>query len=203
VNKNFIIAGAVIVLIIIAAGAYLLMGKNQSTENQQSSAPNQENASVFSTIKDALSKSVSLECNFTDESGRSTVSYIKNGAVRANISASDPSQSGSVIVKDNRMYFWNEEGGFTMEFTDEMMEGVAPTGQSSQGQDIVATLEKYKESCKAAVVSDSLFTPPSDVKFQDYSSMIKNLAPTGSSSAPAVDQQKVKEMMEKFQNQDQ
>jgi hypothetical protein len=197
-NKNLIIAAVVIILIALGAAGYLLMNQNQAPAQTESSTsiPQEQNTDVFSTIKDALSKSLSLQCEFTDEEGRKTVSYIKNGQVRADITSSKPEESGSVIVKDKKMYFWNSRGGFTMEFTDEMMDSAE---SSAQGQDIIENLEKYKQSCRAATVSDALFSPPSDVEFQDMSDMMK-MVPTGDSAMPSVDQKQVEEMMKQYQN---
>jgi hypothetical protein len=195
VGKNAIIIGAVIVIIILGAAGFFLMNKGQAPSSQPStSTPQQENTNVFSTIKEALSKSMSLQCDFTDEEGRKTVSYIKNGAVRADITSTEADESGSVIVKDKRMYFWNNQGGFTMEFTDEQMESAQG---SAQGQDIIQSLEKYKQSCRPSSVSDSQFTPPSDVKFQDMSEMMQ-MVPTGG-AMPSVDPAKMEELMEQYQ----
>ena len=155
------------------------------------SSPSTSGGNVFTSIKDALSKSLSLECTFTDESGQQTKSYIKNGAVRADMTAKDPKESGSVIVKGKTMHFWNGKTGFTMQIPEETSAPAQPGAKEStpESANIMQTMEKYKDSCKPAVVADSLFTPPADVQFQDFSKMMQQL-PTGSpgtGSAPAID----------------
>lgn len=81
-----------------------------------------------------------------------------------------------MIMKDNKMYFWNGKEGMMMEFDPSAMMGEAPAknvpGQQKP-EDVVAALEQYKQYCKSATVSDSLFTPPADVKFTDVSAMMK------------------------------
>lgn len=47
---------------------------------------------------------------------------------------------------------------------------------------MMASMEKYKDSCKPAVVADSEFTPPTDVTFQDMSKMMMPQT-TGASGA--------------------
>lgn len=124
-NSKIIIA-VVALILILGVGGFLLVGKSKApTQSQTTSAqptqPTQNN--IFTSIKDALSKSISLQCSFTDETGRKITSYIKNGAVRADIVATDPKQSGSVIVaKDKKVYFWNGKQGFVM-----VMPSVSPT----------------------------------------------------------------------------
>lgn len=190
-NKNLIIG--IVALLLIGGGAYYFLSQNKQAgpTSGQSTTSSGPSGSVFSSIRDALSKSLSLACTFTDESGRQTKSYIKNGAVRADITAADSKESGSVIVKDNKMYFWNSQGGFMMDLTTTTTPGAGSattgsSGTSAPGEvgNVMDTLEKYKNSCKPSVVADSLFTPPTNVTFQDFSKMMQ--PPTGSASTNAI-----------------
>lgn len=160
--------------------------------------------SVFGSIKDALSKNLTLQCSFTDQTGRQTTSYIKHGQIRADIVASDPKQSGSVIVKDKTVYFWNGTTGMMMALPDEAETGSTvktaggPTPASNEGTDMMATIEQYKDHCKPAVVDDSLFTPPTAVKFQDLSKMMPSGIPTGMMPT-GVNQQQLQQYMQQYQ----
>lgn len=200
-SRNLIIA-AVAVVILLGAGYMILGNKKSAPSSSETAAPTTTESSVISSIKDALAGGQSLECKYADEDGRTTAAYIKNGMVRADVTASKPEEAGSVIIKDKKMYFWNAQGGFMMEMTDEMMEqGEEAAKESTQGQDTIANLEKYKESCKAGVIADSMFTPPANVKFQDMSSMIKNAMPSGTKAMPSgYDQKQVEEMMKQYSN---
>lgn len=185
--KNVIVIIAV--LLLLGGGAFLFFQNQNKTGG----------GDVVTSIKDALSKSVSMECDYTDEDGRRSKVYIKNGSVRSDMTANDPKQSGSMIVHNKKMYFWNSKGGFMMEIPDV---SVTPSQAESSGQglsqkeEVMASLEKYKQYCKTAVVSDGLFTPPSDVKFQDYSQMM-NLAPTIGAGA-GMSEEEVKKAIEKY-----
>lgn len=175
-NKGLIIG--VVFLLLVGGGAYVVM-KNKSGGAPSTTAPSGGSGSVFSSIKDALSKSISLECSFTDESGHQTKSYIKNGAVRADITASDPKESGSVIVRDNKIYFWNSQGGFVMSATEGTSAGGGQqTAGAQTASDVLQTMEKNKSSCKPAVVADTLFTPPANVQFQDLSKLMQQAVPS-------------------------
>lgn len=187
-SKTLLIVVLLIVVIAAGAGGYFFLSKNQTpqTSQSQTSAQNVEakpKEAFITSIKDALMGSQSLQCNFTDDSGRTITSYVKNGAIRTEVSASDPKQSGSMIFKDKKMYFWNGAQGTVMAFdVMAMMDEVAaqaptvsPVVTGTQNpQDFVAAMEKYKESCKNATVADDMFIPPSDVKFTDMSSVMKS-----------------------------
>jgi len=177
VNTKVIIG--VVVVVLLAGVGYMVMSKS--------------GGSSFTSIQDALTRSLSLECSFTDETGRQTKSYMKGGAVRADFTSSKPEESGSVIVKDKKMYSWNAQGGFMMELPDESdVQTTTEPGAPNQAGNMMESLEKYKESCKPAVVSDSLFTPPSNVNFQDFSKMMPQVPqlPTGAdvpAAMPSID----------------
>lgn len=175
-QKILIIVGVGLLLALVV-GAYLL--KSKKTDNVNS-VSDKESKSVFTSVKDALSKNITLVCDFKDEQGASTKSYIKNGAVR--VSTSDSSNSsGEIIMKDKKMYMWDmkTKAGFIYEVED------SDDSQSNQvgmtGSEVVKSeqyldmIEKYKDSCKVATVEDSYFTPPTDVKFQDMSKFLEDL----------------------------
>lgn len=191
-NKNLIIAGVVAAVILIAIGGFLLMGQKKITSSvTQNPVPTkQEDKTLFTSIKDALSKSLSLECGFKDEAGRETKSYIKNGAVRADMMGSRPEETGSVIIKDKKMYYWTGQTGFMAEILDVTPAVTGAQPNTKQGvteeQNIMESLEKYKNDCKTAIVADALFTPPTNVKFQDYSQMMKKIPnPSGTNMMPS------------------
>jgi len=173
-NKNVII-GVVGLIVLGGVVAYFLKGQNASTTG----------SNAFTSIKDALSKSVSLECNYSDKDGKQSKSYIKNGAVRVDMKNSqNPDESASIIMKDKKMYSWTAKKiGFMMDLPEEEMDNpeVAVSEGSEQKEDIISDLEKYKDACKPAVVSDNLFTPPADVKFTNLSEML------GEGEVPGVD----------------
>jgi len=193
-QKNVVIA--IVVILILGAGGFFLF-QNQNKTNV-TGGENKNN--IVTSIKDALMKSASLECDFTDEQGTKSKVYIKNGSVRSDYTGASAEQSGSVILVNKKMYMWTGKKGFMIE-VPEVTPGQENTEESKtkQQDDFMANLEKYKESCKTSVVSDSLFTPPSDVEFQDYSQMMNNLAPTiGAGAGMSEDQ--VKQYMQQYSN---
>ena len=185
--KKVILFACIVIIVLLIAGGYLFYSNNEkSLQSSQgaSSTPKPTSGSMMDQVTDLFAKSVSVTCDYTDEEGRKTLAYVKAGAVRVDTSGKTPEESGSVIVKDNRMHFWNGNEGITMEFnTEEMMKNAPsitispnPSGskqEGANGQEVLASLEKFKDNCKPTVVNDSVFIPPSNVKFVDYTQMMK------------------------------
>lgn len=167
-KKMGIVIAIIVVLLIIGGGAYFYMAK-KSPVMQVASSAKPTNASVFSSIQDALARSVTLQCDYTNAQGTHVMAYIKNGEIRSDITSStNAKENGSLIMKDNKMYFWNvQKTGFMMDMSTLQ---VTPTPGSAQNT--VADLEQYKKYCKGATVADSLFVLPTDIKFTDYSQVM-------------------------------
>ena len=190
VNQKLLI-GLVVILLVGGGVGFVVMSKKGTPATPGTSQTSTTGGNVFTSIKDALSKSLSLECMFTDEDGRQTKAYVKAGAVRSDFTGKIANESGSVIMKDKKIYFWNAQGGFMMEVPEETPAAGEPTTKETPGGvgDIMETMEQYKESCKPAVVADSLFTPPANITFQDFSQMMQQAAPgaAGTNPAPTID----------------
>ncbi|OGK09292.1 hypothetical protein A2767_03590 [Candidatus Roizmanbacteria bacterium RIFCSPHIGHO2_01_FULL_35_10] len=194
----------VVILLLLGGGAFLAF-KNKPAQpgavNTNVGQGQTQDGNVFTSIKDALSKSLSLECTYKDEKGTESTTQIKGGAIHvvAKTLTNGKEINSQIIMKDRKMYSWDEETkkGFVFEIPDETLQTTpssqTPTGEN-KGESFLAEIEKYKDACKPAVVSDSLFTPPTDVEFQDFSSVFQNI-PTGTSgngAAPSFDLEQLK-----------
>ena len=173
----------VVLLLLVGGGIYLAtQTKKETPKENNTNVKNQQEGKedVFTSIKDALSKSLSLECTYKDEDGIETKTYVKAGAVRVDATKAGGGDEAysQVIFKDNKMYSWNPMTKKGIMFELKPVE-VSPSAQKETGDDkgesFLADLEKYKDSCKPAVVADSLFTPPSDVSFEDFSKMMESV----------------------------
>jgi hypothetical protein len=218
-SKMLIIIGVILVLLLLGGAGYFLMGKNMtkpaSTSNTMEPKASPTTAGMFSSIKDALSKSISLQCDYSDETGRKTLAYIKAGTIRTDISGGKTAQeNGSIIIKDKKMYFWSGKKGYTFEFDmTKMMQNApkvspsekTPSTPGQSGSNMMQDLEKFKQYCKPAVVDDKLFVVPTDVTFTDMSKMIPSGAmmpkPSGTAAPTGMTQEQIQEMMKKYQQQ--
>ena len=193
-NKVAII---VVVLLLLGVGGYFVIQRSSNPAMNSNSA----GGNPFTSIQDALSRSLSLECTFVDDEGRQTKTYIKAGAVRTDFTGATTEESGSMVMKNKKLYTWTnaKKEGFMMEVPDvDVTPSQTKTTTSDEAPNpanTLAMLEKYKDSCKPGTVADSLFTPPSDIKFTDYSQMMKQFTqPTGG----AINEDSVKDLMEKY-----
>lgn len=174
----------VVLLLLLGVGGYFYMNsKGISPKKTGVMTGSSAGENVFTSIKDALSKSLSLKCVYKNEAGVESTSYIKAGAVRMVTSGStDNDQPGNILIKDKKMYMWSDvtKKGFT--YSIEEPKDVSPYPTSADNPDantgdkqesVLAQIEKYKDACKAEVIDDSFFVVPTDVEFQDMSALQK------------------------------
>ncbi len=192
-------AVAAVAVIILGLAAYFLAKSSKAPieTSTTKAVPTQGSAAnAFTSIKDALMKSLSLQCDFTDSAkGVKTVAYIKNGMVRSDFTGKTAQTSGSVIIKDGKVYFWNSSSAIVMAMPSVTVTPGAQAG-ASQGQNMMNSLEQYKQYCHVASVDDSVFNLPTGVKFQDLTT-----TQSGSKTGPsAADQARIQEIMKKYNN---
>lgn len=185
----------IIVVVVILLGAGFFLMNNPTLQK----GLDMGTGGKYSSIKDALTKSVSLECEYTDPEGASSHVWVKNGAIRADMTGGDTESNGSTIIKDKKMYFWNEKGGYVVTIPDVTpVEGMEDASTDNQSEDFLKDLEEYKENCKPAVVSDSLFSVPTDIEFQDMSKIIENFAPPSGGNEAGYSEEEMKKLIEQY-----
>ncbi len=181
-NKQSLVdkAGKKIFVIVFVVLLVIVGGVSYSRFKNSDSVSVTESKSIFTSVKDALTKNVTLACEF-NESESTFKSYIKNGAVRITTSGDNSTQAGEMIMKDNRMYVWDSKTkeGFVYDIPKEVDGDTQDVGMASQqvvsSESYLDMIDKYKDSCKVATLDDSFFTPPTDVKFQDMSKFLEDL----------------------------
>ena len=170
-KKIILIVGGIIVLVL--AFFFLTQNKttttNETTDLTTTQQTTQENTTVFDSIKDAMSKSLSLKCEYV-AGGGSVVAYIKGNSIRMD-NLNGNNNSGNAIIKDNRLWTWsnqtNEGAVMTLPKPEE--------GKQTSSEEIINNLEEQKQFCTPAVVSDSAFEPPANIKFQDLTKMMEQI----------------------------
>jgi len=166
-----------IIFVLLLASTLLLTGclpKKQTSQIGQTQPPAEEKKTVFDSIRDAISKSLSLRCDYVVENNKVTV-YIKGKLIRSEADTSNG--KGHTILKDNKMWFWTEKdkNGFVIDLS--RFPKSVPVPQKSS-EDIINEVEKFKQDCKQTAIPDSMFNPPADIKFQDLSQMFENFGAT-------------------------
>lgn len=190
----------VLVLLILGVGGYMVLGNKSQSNNANETMEKEQggDSDEVTSIQDALAKSMTLKCDFTTEQGVKIVAQIKNGMVRSDVSGSTPEQTGSAIIKDKKIYFWNAQGGFITEIPDVSATPAEGQDKVTSGQSTLQAIEQYKKYCKRASVDDSVFVLPTNVKFQDMSSMMQQKMPSGTMPSGAMDKSQYEELMKRY-----
>lgn len=152
----------------------VLGGCGKAAQNQQQSqAQPQEDKGIFSSIKDAFNRSLTLRCEFTDESGNKSVNYIKNKMIRTETMQDGKQMYG--LFRDNKMYLWGPDSNQGMVFNlDEMNDDSQAGNEDVQTtDDIINELEQFKDKCRVDNAADSLFAVPGNVNFSNLNDLMK------------------------------
>jgi hypothetical protein len=154
-KKNLLILIVLILIVVIAA---FFMFKGKSSKSGGSS----QGGGVFSSIKDAMTKSLSLKCEYK-VGENTTIAYIKGTSVRIEGNW-DGKNSSAAIIKDNKLWTWDtaKKEGIIFPMDTTKAEDI---NTASKG--IIDGLEAQKQFCKVSIFSDTMFDPPVDIKFQD------------------------------------
>lgn len=158
-KKSLIYLIAIVLICVVAA---FIFSKSKSREGAGTS----KNGGVFSSIEDAITKSLSLKCEYK-VGENTTIAYVKGKNIRIEGTWEGKSNS-SAIMKDNKLWSWDSQKKEGIIFPFDMTEGQE---KGTTSQSIIEGLENQKQFCKVSVFSDSMFDPPTDVKFQDLGNL--------------------------------
>jgi hypothetical protein len=123
------------------------------------------------SIKDAVSQSVPLKCNYTDASGNGATLYFKNNIIKAEAVKKQPADPlVSEVIKDNKIYIWSEssEQGMLIDLSL-----IKPGDQTFKmddtpiysTDDIIKKIDEQKQNCVKQDIADSTFEIPANIKF--------------------------------------
>jgi len=173
----------VLAVIVIGAGAYFIFGRSKSTVPTDSITVSTETtettvSETFSgTLKEAISLGVGMKCTYNVE-GNEYEGYVKGENYRGTMMTAE-GKTGTVVVKDDCMWIWEEGDTEGLKICDTAIETeeedeVAGEGgvweQSSGG---VGSETDY--NCVPYAVSDAQFTPPANVNFLDPTEMVEGI----------------------------
>lgn len=177
-NKNLIIAGAVIFVILLGGGGFMLMNRSQKTiplteSNTQTAAkPNTPKTEKMS-LKGLLTAANNQTCIYSDPTAKSSGNvYTSSGKMRGDFYTNSGSQSaGMHMMSDGTsIYTWmdNSKTGYKIS-----MASVEKFNESAQVQQSV-DMNKVNYSCSPWTVDPGVFSTPTDITFQDFSKMMED-----------------------------
>lgn len=175
-NLPIIIVLVVVALVILAVGGWYFLSKGGQAPGMPSEGgqgilvPQEEGQGFTGKLKDALTLGQSMKCTWSQDADNFGTAYIKDEKVRTDVTT-DGKAAHSIMV-DNCTWVW-EEGkteGMKMCYEPTEMEAMEEEVTEMGGMEEIPEEYSYQApdidyTCQPAVVSDSMFNPPSGVNF--------------------------------------
>jgi hypothetical protein len=163
------------------------LNTNEDTENLKKTTSEKKSSdsdSFKGSIKDLIAKAVPMKCTWnvgTEGMKTQGLIFIKSEKYRTDITTEDMDMH---YVSDGEyIYMWNsiQPEGTKMSLKDlEEMGTDTNTDERNSGEMNFDTLDdEYNYKCTPWTVSNSKFSPPSDVKFIDMGEMMSDLQKIG------------------------
>lgn len=163
---------SIIIFSLLITGCGTKPEPRNNTDAGQGQAPEQaqEKKNIFTSIKDAISKSISLRCEYTDEDGEVTIAHIKGNAIKMESKPkTDQDMVFQGIIRDDKMWVWTKGGekkGMVIDFKNHKGSPVKMSDtEVTSTEDVIKEIESKKDTCKNAVIADSEFELPKDYQF--------------------------------------
>lgn len=191
-NKNtLVIAALALVLLVGGAGAYVVMNKNASSNSTDSATTGNtmvgSESSGPMSLKDILLGGVAQKCTFSNVSDNTSVegvTYVAGGKVRGDFTTNDGTTTtqGHMIADGTTSYMWmdGQDTGFKMAFDINAADAQeTPSDDQSGSYQSLDIDEDMNYNCSPWGVDGSMFTPPANVTFTDFSAMTLPSSGTG------------------------
>lgn len=197
-NKTVLIVVAIVILLLLGGGAYVAMSKKTSPGDSNNANPQTgvntyaqpTSSSVQKSLKDLLLAGATEKCTYTDKLSSADISgttYVSGGKVRTDYTTttSETTVAGHMIVDGTTSYVWTDgqQTGFMMKFDPGK---TAPTGGAGERQQSVDPNKTMNYNCTVWALDNSVFTPPTEVKFTDYSSIMIPPKGNGNTTTPSA-----------------
>jgi len=175
-----IIPAVVIIVLMAIVGYFLFMKKGGVPKEPGTPKTQQKGSNVISSIKEAITKSLPIKCEYPDEKGNTITSYIKGEKIRVVGYKTEEGNQGNTLITGDKMYVWDDQTkkGTIISLNKEatMVTGVPAESEETADQkaQTIENIEKYKEYCQVTVISDTIFKIPGDVQFTDLDQQMKD-----------------------------
>lgn len=168
----------IIVVVVVAAG--LVIGGRfflkrggpatpQPTPDQEAPAAEEEK-SFTGKLKDALTLGQAMKCTWEKDTNNFATVYIKGDKVYSDVT-SDGKQMHSIMA-DNCTYSWEEGKTQGLKFCFEPKETEGAKEEEQAREEYGGEPPDVEYNCVPAVVSDSMFNLPTNIKFTSLEEMV-------------------------------
>ncbi len=200
-NKKILVG--VVVLLLLASGAYAMKTKQSTNPGPQTESQAMGEAAEFAK---AMESGKPTTCVMT-KSEDSMEYHLKGKMMAANITAMAESKSTrSHMINDEKyLYMWTDDSKqgskMSLAVPSPSIPSTTDYSQSAREFDSEADYDQLKNegytiNCKAGTFSDSVFTPPSNIEFIDPSAMMKAIP--SPNAAGEYDMSQLKELQKQY-----
>ncbi len=180
-NKQAIIGIVAAAVILLGAGGVFLYSKNKPAPQPSSTSTTTEQTKTQSSMNDSLSSLLksgkTQQCTFSydDQSGSTTdgVAYINGNLMRTDVNTTvDGKQSSVYVIRSgDENYIWGS--AFPNNTGMKMTLSIEDYESNTDSKQYFDPTKKAEYDCRDWTPDSSVFTPPTNVKFQDFSAMMQ------------------------------
>lgn len=122
----------------------------------------------FDSVKDAISKWLSLKCVYTDTDESKTTIYIKNDSILLKWDNDQQEWNVTGIIKWDTMFMWNGTVWMKLNLSTSPKDSIKVGKQSIKSQDdLLDVLNTQKDNCKQEDIDSTKFDLPEWIEFKD------------------------------------
>lgn len=170
-----VVIGLIAALLVVAAGAWYFMGQGgASIPDGAMVGEGDESMTGSGSLSDLMRMGSSVKCTVHSEDPNAIsdgMVYVSGGKVRADFTSAvaGTNHESSMITADGYIYTWSSAmpQGLKMKNEGADTPSSAPTEPGSVNPNV-----KVNYSCAPWMVDSSVFMPPANIEFMDFSSMM-------------------------------
>ena len=192
-RKVLLVGSALVLILIIAAGAFFVQKKSKVSQEKVVDAVESESmigveqSGTFGSLL-GLNKNLSCEASYVSDAGETSGTvYVSASSMRGDFKApiEDGKQIESHMISDGvYMYSWTSGGGQGVKMKlDAAKVSPSPAASPIEEAKGPGLDQEVKYKCSPWNVDESKFVPPGDIQFMDLSEMMK--PPVQTQSQPA------------------
>lgn len=172
-NKTLLIVGAIVVLLLLGGGGYYLYNRTpvaSPTPTPQNLTTTSNATPQKASLKTLIGMNSNQTCTFQDVStGSSGTMYIGDGNIKGDFQSQVNGQTqGSHMISDGvNVYVWIDGQTQGFKASQESMEEMA----AKAGSQAIDINKEVDYECTPWTIVPGTFNIPTDVSFQDFSSL--------------------------------
>lgn len=182
--KNPVVPIIIILLILGLGAGYFFMKNNTSKPSVQNTTETKtpQGQATMKTLKELMSAGQDQKCTFTNTQNTGTLSgttYLSKGKVRGDmeVKTSNGATTRSHMITDGKYFYnWSDEQkqGMKMEITEDMNQQLEEAKEKPESyKQYLDENQQMNYECSGWRADASLFVPPTDVTFTDFSEQLK------------------------------